>query len=252
MFSFLEIPWVPIIALTVSLPLVVWQFKSYLKDKNRNKTPNIPQLNQKKTNKSDVKIKNATLLTKLKSKNKVNKKTPVLFTTTVTVFVLLNVVIVFFYLNNKKISYIPRAQNITNPTSISNTDRVLTPLLSPTITPTGAYTSPTQAPIPSSTALPTTTPTRPATPISTATPINTVVPTHTTVPTKNPTLIAQAYNVPTYSPTHSPTSTPKPSPSPTITKQITPETKIPVVGESKFSGILIGLSFLLLTIGFIL
>ena len=48
MFSFLEIPWIPILSLLTIVPLILWQTVSYFKEKAKNKTPQVPQINTHK------------------------------------------------------------------------------------------------------------------------------------------------------------------------------------------------------------
>ena len=228
MFAFLEIPWMPILSLLVILPLIGWQTVAYFKEKAKNKVPQIPQINSNKIqNKTGKDVKNVTLITNLKPRGKNTKKISLVFSFTVTAFVIINLVIVSFYLNNRKISYLPRASESIIPTTVITTRPSIVPTIS-------------DAPIIT------------VTPIITKAPTMTMAPTMTVAPTVTvgPTLIAQAYTVPTVRPTSSPTPTVIATTAPKPTT-ISP-TAIPVVGVGKFSIILGVLSVFFLILGFVL
>jgi hypothetical protein len=244
MFSILELPLIPIGAFLVVFPLIIWQTVAYLKEKEKNKTPNVPQISEKKTNsKKDQQAKNYTFVKNKKAKT--TKKVTFAFSAIIVIFVVVNVFILTFYLNKRKLSYLPRASEGSSPTpsltialSVTNTPEQISTIEPALTTPT---TKPTE--IPKITAKPTT---------SLA---PTTQPTPTTKPTLTvqPTLIAQAYTVPTHSPTTK--LSPSPTQSPTATPVVTttaPTKSIPVVGISGFSIFLAAASTLLLVLGLIL
>src|SRR3989339_9101 len=228
MFAFLEIPWIPILSLLMIVPLIGWQTIAYFKEKAKNKVPQIPQINSNKVqNKTSKDVKNVTLITNLKPRGKNIKKISLVFSFTVTAFVILNLVIVTFYLNNRKISYLPRASESITPTTVITTKPSIVPTIS-------------DAPIIT------------VSPIITNAPTIPLAPTMTLMPpvTVGPTLIAQAYTVPTVRPTSSPTPTVIITTAPKLTT-VSP-TAIPVVGVGKFSIILGVLSVFFLILGFVL
>ena len=222
MAKILELPWIPLLSLLVIVPLIVWQVRAYIKEKQKNRTPKIPQidLQSQKTKNNDV--KNVTLISNLKNKTKNSKKTSLVFSITIVTFVIINVFIVTFYLDNRKISYLPRATDSVSPTLTTLNPLDQSNLPSPTLVATPTSTEPTLTEIVKITQAP----------IS---------------PTVKPTLMAQAYNVPTYAP--SPTPTRLPTKTVTITKS---ETTIPVVGIDRFSVILGVISLFFLVLGIIL
>lgn len=247
----LQLPWVPFLSLVAIVPLIVWQVRAYLKEKQRNRTPKVPQINLE-THKENTKIKdvkNVTLITNLKARNKNSKKTSLVFSITIVIFVIVNVFIVTFYLNSRKLTYLPRATDSVSPTLTNLNPLEETKI--PTNVPTKEPTPETTLSITPTTISVTTKPTV-ATIISpTTTPTKAAVQT----PTANPTLLAQAYNVPTYAP--SPTKTPKPTQTPTESPAKTPlitksQTTIPVVGIGQFSVVLGVVSLFFLILGLVL
>ncbi|OGK65021.1 hypothetical protein A2313_03990 [Candidatus Roizmanbacteria bacterium RIFOXYB2_FULL_41_10] len=234
MFAFLEIPWIPILSLLMIVPLIGWQTIAYFKEKAKNKVPQIPQINSNKVqNKTSKDVKNVTLITNLKPRGKNIKKISLVFSFTVTAFVILNLVIVTFYLNNRKISYLPRASESITPTTVITTKPSIVPTIS-------------DAPIITVSPIITNAPTMTIAPTITMAPTMTMMPTVTV----GPTLIAQAYTVPTVRPTSSPTPTVIITTAPKLTT-VSP-TAIPVVGVGKFSIILGVLSVFFLILGFVL
>lgn len=250
MNAIMDLPWVPLITLLVLIPIIIWQISAYIKNKQQNRTPKVPQIDSHHNSpKSSQSIKNVTLISNLKA-NKTSKKTSLVFSVTIVTFVIINVFIVTFYLSNRKISYLPRATQSVTPT-LTTLDPAN--LVSPTLTITPTSTTSLNNNLPSPSTSPVVSPTL----IFTIAP--TKVPTQVLSPTIQPTLVAQAYTVPTYAPSPSPTHKPSPTlaPSPTkhLTLSITPipsQTTIPIVGIGQFSVVLAGLSLFFLVLGLIL
>lgn len=257
-----ELPWVPLTTLLLIVPLIVWQINLYFKEKQKNRTPKVPQLNnQNKTIRRNQEVKNVTLISDLIAKSKSSRKTSLLFSITLGVFVIVNVFIVTFYLSNRKISFLPRANQSLTPTItdiIAHNAASVTLTVAPTIAVKPEVNNSTQ---PSSPPLSTTSAPRPSITkiISTVNPTiaPTLTPTSVPSPTSEPTLMAQAYSVPTNSPSPMPTANPSPSPtliistvSPTPAFDTNPTT-IPIVGIEHFSLILAGLSIFFLILGFV-
>ncbi len=238
MNTIMNLPWIPLITLLILIPIIVWQISAYIKNKQQNRTPKIPQIDSYHNSpKSNQNIKNVTLISNLKT-NKISKKTSLIFSFTIVTFVIINVFIVTFYLSNRKISYLPRATQTVTPTLTTlDSANLVSPTLTMAPTSTVSLNNNLSTPSTSPTALPT------LTPIITPT----KVPTQALSPTIEPTLLAQAYTVPTYAPS------PSPTPQPTLTPTSTPNpTLIPVVGIGQFSVMLAGLSLFFLILGLIL
>jgi|GEM_PF-1448574 len=233
---FSDFPFVPIIALVLIVPLVSWQIYNYWLERKRNQKPNIPDINKNSATKTNSTIKNATLLKALKPKAKVSRKTSLLFTSALGIFVLVNVLILTVYLRNRKLTYLPRADEIITPTSsVTTTAPLPSPVL--TITPLPSislYSSPTITQILPSltikptlkiTALPTMAPSRTPTTVISQKPLP---------PTVKPTVLAKL--VTTLTPTI------KASPTPIIAS-------IPETGIATSSLLLAGLSLIFLVLG---
>ena len=230
-----DLPFIPLIALTIVISLVFWQIYSYWVYRKRNQKPNVPEINQKTVPKTgrDT-IKNATLLKAIKPKTKIARKTSILFSSAIGVFVLVNLLILTFYLRNRKLTYLPRADEIITPTISAISVTPITPTL--TIQPTLPHTTSTPYPTRQTTVLPTFL----TTPIPTATkipPSPTVKPTTvlTAIPTAKPTLLAQ-YGANVVKPTTKP-----------VVTTIVPS--IPQTGIGTSSLLLAGLSLIFLMIG---
>jgi hypothetical protein len=255
MFSILELPLIPIGAFLVVFPLIIWQTVAYLKEKEKNKTPNVPQISEKKIDNSKVQqAKNHTFVKPKKVKN--TKKVTFVFSAIIIIFVVVNVFILTFYLNKRKLSYLPRASEGSSPTPnlIATSPTTNLPEKEPTSILEGSVTPASVTPtVVAPTTKPTEIPKITAKPTTSLAP--TTQPTPTTKPTLTvqPTLIAQAYTVPSHSPTTK--LSPSPTQSPTATPVVTttaPTKSIPVVGISGFSIFLAAASTLLLVLGLIL
>lgn len=251
MSMFADVPFVPIIALLIIIPLVSWQIYNYWVYRQKNQKPNIPDINKKAISKSNHQaIKNATLLKTLKPQAKVARRTSLLFTSAVGIFVLVNLLVLTFYLRNRKLTYLPRADETLTPTSIITTQ------ISPSTTPVLTAGPTLLAGLAGSPTLPLTTNTPIPTRQITATPTSsvTIMPTATKAlpsPTARPTLLAGGpYGMDpiTVTPTAKPTAklSVTPTARPTVISAVP---SIPETGIGTSSLFLAGLSLVFLIIG---
>jgi len=246
MLMFSDVPFVPILALLIIIPLVSWQIYNYWLYRQKNQKPNIPDISKKAPQRLDNRvIKNATLLKNLKPKSKLSRKTSLLFTSAVGVFVLVNLMVLTFYLRNRKLTYLPRADEGITPTTAVLIQTSPNPTATPALT-----AGPTLLVMAGSPTLPLTTstpyPTRSITPSPTHSP--TLTPTTKISPTTTPkpTVIIGG----PYGGSSEVNPTVKPSATPTVKPTVvTAVPSIPATGIGSSSLFLAGLSLVFLIVG---